>query len=286
MRVLFVGDVVGRPGRAALAAALPNLARRFDGFDFVVANCENAAGGKGMTGNVMRAMFASGVHAMTSGNHIWDKNIFYPDLDAEPRVLRPANYPPSCPGSGSVLLERNARGSEMPLRLWVLNLQGRVFMPPIDCPFKAAESFLSLNLSRLQDDSTPVLIDFHAEATSEKLALAFYLKGGQTSPRGQTSPNRVSALVGTHTHVQTADERVFPEGMAYITDVGMTGGHGGVIGVSPEVVIPRYLTGMPAKFDVCASEPRINAVVIEIDESTGRAVGIERVNEPVDCEIP
>jgi metallophosphoesterase (TIGR00282 family) len=258
---------MGRPGRAAVAGALPVLraqrkAPGLEGFDFVVANCENAAAGKGMTGKIMEELFGLGVHGMTSGNHIWDKNLFYPVLIDETRVIRPANYPPECPGIGCTVIERNGK------KLGLLNLQGRVFMPPIDCPFRAADA--ALDELRERAGNVPLLVDFHAEATSEKRALAVYLDG------------RVSALVGTHTHVQTADERILPGGTAYISDAGMTGGHGGIIGVKTETALPRYLTGMPAKFEVCDSDVRINAAVIDIDDESGRAVGIERINESVE----
>jgi metallophosphoesterase (TIGR00282 family) len=271
VKILFVGDVVGSPGRSVLAGALPFLCAQRkapglegfgEGFDFVVVNCENAAAGKGMTGKIMEELFALGVHGMTSGNHIWDKNVFYPVLIDETRVIRPANYPAECPGTGYTVLERNGK------KLGLLNLQGRVFMPPIDCPFRAADAALG-ELKELKENegNVPLLVDFHAEATSEKKALAVYLDG------------RVSAVVGTHTHVQTADEQILPGGTAYISDVGMTGGHGGIIGVKTETVMPRYLTGMPAKFEVCDTDIRINAVVIDIDDESGRAVGIVRINE-------
>lgn len=264
MRIFFAGDIVGSPGRSALARMLPALKKRFEYFDFIVVNCENAASGKGMTGKVMDELFSFGVDGMTSGNHIWDKNIFYPNLASETRVLRPANYPAGSPGTGYTILERNGK------KLGLLNLQGRAFMPPLDCPFRTAD----LALSELEKiNPTPaqplsVLVDFHAEATSEKKALALYLDG------------RVSVLVGTHTHVQTADEQVLPGGSAYISDVGMTGGHGGVIGVHAESVLARFVTCMPGKHEVCDTEPRINAVVIDIDDASGRAVDIVRVNEP------
>ncbi|MDR1730978.1 MAG: TIGR00282 family metallophosphoesterase [Synergistaceae bacterium] len=255
MKILFVGDLVGSPGRSALAEALPLLSKRWDGFDFVVVNCENAAAGKGMTEKIMGELFDMGVHGMTSGNHIWDKNIFYPVLASERRVIRPANFAPGCPGTGHALLERNGK------KLGLLNLQGRVFMPPIDCPFRTADALLP------EFGDIPVLVDFHAEATSEKKALALHLNG------------RAAAVVGTHTHVQTADEEVLSGGTAVISDVGMTGGHGGIIGVKTESVMPRYLTGMPSKFEVCDEDRRINAVVIEIDSETGRALNIVRINE-------
>ena len=266
MRVFFVGDIVGRPGRSALAKALPGLKKRFEGFDFIVVNCENAASGKGMTEKIMDDFFALGVDGMTSGNHIWDKNIFYPTLASETRVIRPANYPPGSPGAGYTILERNGK------KLGLLNLQGRVFMHQLDCPFRTADTALSELEKENHGQLLPVLVDFHAEATSEKKALALYLDG------------RVTVTVGTHTHVQTADEQVLPGGSAYISDVGMTGGHGGVIGVSPESVLTRFISCLPAKHEVCDVDLRINAVVIDIDETSGRAVDIVRVNEPVTNE--
>jgi len=265
MRIFFAGDIVGSPGRSVLAKALPALKKRFEYFDFVIVNCENAASGKGMTDKVMDDLFSLGVDGMTSGNHIWDKNIFYPTIASETRVIRPANYPPGTPGAGYSILERDGK------RVGILNLQGRVYMPPLDCPFRVADSAL-IELEKLDKNADgtplPVLVDFHAEATSEKKAIALYLDG------------QVSALVGTHTHVQTADEQVLPGGSAYITDVGMTGGHGGVIGVHKEAVLSRFTTCLPAKHEVCDKDLRINAVVIDIDDATARAVNIVRINEP------
>ena len=258
MRILFVGDIDGHPGRTALAGALPLLREEWRGFDFVVVNCENAAAGKGMTGKILEEFLSLGVDGMTSGNHIWDKNAFYPILDEEPRVLRPANYPPGCPGSGVTVLRRGGR------RLGLVNLQGRVFMPPVDCPFRCADTLLE-ELRTQEGEGLPILVDFHAEATSEKKALALYLDG------------RVSAVSGTHTHVQTADEQILPKGTAFLSDAGMTGGHGGVIGVTAETVLPRYLTGLPSRFEVCEQSPFLNAVVLEVDETTGTALRIERV---------
>jgi len=214
----------------------------------------------------MDEIFRLGVDGMTSGNHIWDKNIFYPTLASETRVLRPANYPPGSPGAGYTILERCGK------KLGLLNLQGRVFMPPLDCPFRTADSVLS-DLGKNDVPPLPILVDFHAEATSEKKALALYLDG------------RVSAIVGTHTHVQTADEQVLPGGSAFISDVGMTGGHGGIIGVSPDTVMFHFLTSTPSKYEVCDVNPRINAVVIDIDDATGRAIDIVRINEPMVSEL-
>ena len=265
MRILFCGDINGRPGRGALASALPALRREWGGFDFVVVNCENAAAGKGMTEKVFNELLALGVDGMTSGNHIWDKNVFYPILSGDARVFRPANFPPECPGTGFGVLERGGR------RLGVLSLQGRAFMPLIDCPFRCADAALETLRAR-EGDALPVLVDFHAETTSEKKALGLYLDG------------RVAAVVGTHTHVQTADEQILPKGTAFLSDVGMTGGHGGVIGVTMDSVLPRYLTGMPARFEVCADSPAVNATVIETDDATGLAVGIARVIRPVELQ--
>ncbi|MBR1671821.1 MAG: YmdB family metallophosphoesterase [Fretibacterium sp.] len=262
MRVLFSGDVAWNIGRYALAQALPVLRKEWGGFDFTVINCENAAAGKGMTEKIFNEFLELGVDGMTSGNHIWDKNAFYPVLDAEMRVLRPANYPPSCPGRGCSVIERGGR------RLGLLNLAGQAFMPPIDSPFLCADAMLEA-LRAEEGTALPVLVDFHAEATSEKKALACYLDG------------RVSAVLGTHTHVQTADEQILPKGTAYLSDAGMTGGHGGILGVKLESVLPRFLTGMPARFEMCENAPAFNGAVIEISDTTGLAERITRVQLPV-----
>lgn len=265
MRIIFFGDIDGRPGREALAESLPGLRREFGGFDFTVINCENAAAGKGMTEKILGEFLGMGVDAMTSGNHIWDKSAFYDVLASDGRVFRPANYPPECPGTGFGVIERGG------MKLGIINLEGRVFMPPIDCPFKCADACLD-ELRAKHGEDMPILADLHAEATSEKKAMGLYLDG------------RVSAVVGTHTHVQTADEQILPRGTAFISDVGMTGGHGGIIGVTAESVMPRYLTGMPSKFEVCEEDVQINAVVIEINELTGLAENITRVKRPVGNE--
>jgi metallophosphoesterase (TIGR00282 family) len=258
MRVLFIGDIFGKPGRRAFKEKLPELKASVGPFDFVVINCENAAAGFGMTENLMAELFAAGADIMTSGNHIWDKKEFVQILDREPRVLRPANYPPGTPGRGFGLFRKDS------LSLGVVNVQGRAFMPPIDCPFRATESALK------ELGATTVLIDFHAEATAEKIAMARYFDG------------KISALVGTHTHVQTADNAVLPGGAAFITDVGMTGGHSGVIGMKFDSVLPKFLFGVPNKFEVDESAPRIQGVVIDIDDETGRALDINRIDERAD----
>jgi metallophosphoesterase (TIGR00282 family) len=254
MRILFIGDVMGKPGRRLVRDLLPVLRREEGPFDFVVANGENAAAGFGLTGGTLRELLDSGVDVLTGGNHIFDKKEFLPLLDSEPLVLRPANYPAEVPGRGVGIFRKNDRA------LAVLNLQGRAFMPPIDCPFRTADALLS------EIDVNCVLVDVHAEASSEKRALALYLDG------------RVSAVIGTHTHVQTADEDVLPGGTATLTDAGMTGGHGGVIGMTLESVLPRMKTGVPSKFDVCETDPRLEGVILDVDDETGRALSIRRLS--------
>ncbi|MDI9370843.1 MAG: TIGR00282 family metallophosphoesterase [Synergistaceae bacterium] len=255
MKILFIGDIIGRPGRKVVAEVLPRLAEREGGFDFVLANCENAAAGKGITRKVADELFAAGISGLTSGNHIWDKPEGIQFMAEEPRVVRPANYPDACPGQGWMTLEKGDR------KLVVANLIGRVFMAPLDCPFRKADEIVAAA------GDLPVFVDFHAEATSEKRALGYYLDG------------RVAAFVGTHTHVQTADEEILPGGTAFITDAGMTGGHRSSIGVKLEGVISRYLTGMPAKYEVSSDGLALNGVIITLDDETGRATGITRVFE-------
>lgn len=260
IKVLFFGDVMGKPGRVVLTGLLPSLRRDYD-IDFVVINCENSSSGRGLTIKNMNELFACGVDAMTSGNHIWDKNEIYTALDSDTRIIRPQNMAKNSAGQGYTIIERHGK------KLGLINLQGRVFMPPIDCPFMAADDVLEKYFA---DKNIPILVDFHAEASSEKVAMGIYLDG------------RVSAVLGTHTHVQTADETVLPGGTAYISDVGMTGGHGGIIGMKKENVLPKFLSGLPSKFEVCSENKRVNAVVIEIDDESARATDIKRINEA--CE--
>jgi len=255
LKVLFIGDIVGSPGRKAVKAFLPGLVERHS-IDVVIANGENAAGGFGLTEPVASDLFGLGIHVITSGNHVWDKKEGVAYIAREEKVLRPVNYPPGVPGFGSCVLE--AREG---VRLAVMNAMGRVFMPNTDCPFRASDEAVA----RLRLEADAIVADFHAEATSEKLAYGYYLDG------------RVSAVVGTHTHVQTADERVLPGGTAYITDVGMTGPAESVIGVEKEIIIERFLTAMPARFEVAGGPVILSAVVIGIDELTGLASSIERV---------
>lgn len=251
--VLFLGDIIGRPGRAALKKLLPGIVRRFSA-DLVIANGENAAGGVGITEEVGRELFNQ-VHVLTSGNHIWDKKEVLAYLEKEPRLLRPANYPPQNPGRGSYLVE-----GDNGWKAAVLNLQGRVFMEPIDCPFRTADT----EVHKLREATPVVIVDFHAEATSEKQALGWYLDG------------KVSAVVGTHTHVPTADARILPQGTAYITDVGMVGGRDSVIGIKKGQALARFLTARPQRFEPEKDGVHISFVFIEVEVESGKALSIRR----------
>ncbi len=253
VKVLFVGDIVGRPGRAALRRFLPGLIERYQP-DFVVGNAENAAGGYGLTEAVAEELFGLGFDALTSGNHIWRRE-FLPYLARAEKVLRPANYPAGAVGKGHVVLSKGDR------KLGVLNLEGRVFMRNLECPFRVG----ALLAEKLQAETRCILVDFHAEATSEKLALGWYLDG------------KVSAVVGTHTHVQTGDERILPQGTAYISDVGMTGLRDGVIGMRKDQAIEMFLTQVPRKLEVPKTGPKkLEAVFLELAEE-GQALKIERL---------
>jgi len=257
MRILFIGDIVGKPGRRAVRQLLPRL-RKEHGPDVVIANGENMAGGAGITRDTAREMFELGVAVLTTGNHVWDQREAIDYLADEPLVLRPLNYPPGVPGSGCVEVEVGKQ------RLAVINVQGRVFMRTLDDPFRAVDRVLAeLNGTR------HILIDVHAEATGEKEALGYFLDG------------RVSAVVGTHTHVPTADARVLPRGTAYITDVGMVGPQESVIGVDPASVIQRYMTQMYHRHEVAKGPIAFNAVLIDVDDESGRATEIKLIQHVV-----
>ena len=260
MRILFIGDIVGRPGRQLVKAGLAPLVSRH-AIDLVIANAENAAAGAGITREIGDELLEYGVDVMTSGNHIWDKKEAFSYIGAEPRLLRPANYPAGAPGNGSYLA-RTRDG----VSVGVVNVMGRVFMLQIDDPFAVAMR----EIEALRQRTRIVFVDFHAEATSEKIAMGWHLDG------------KVTAVVGTHTHVQTADERILPKGTAYLTDVGMTGPHDSIIGVEVEPSLNRFLTGLPSRFDVASGNPRLNAVVVDADETTGRATDIERLSYSLD----
>jgi metallophosphoesterase (TIGR00282 family) len=260
LNVLFIGDVVARQGRRAVENLLAGLKTELE-IDFTIANGENAAGGFGLTKKVVDELFASGVDVITSGNHIWDKREIVPMLDSMDRVLRPHNYPPGVPGRGCGVYQAGEGVS-----ICVINLQGRVFMRAIDCPFRTADMLLD------QIRGPVTVVDMHAEATSEKIAMGWYLDG------------RVAAVVGSHTHVQTADERVLPGGTAFITDAGMTGAFDSVIGIEKEAILNRFLTGIPNRFDQARGDARLAGVVISIDTKSRKAVAIKRVMRPVDGE--
>jgi len=260
LTILFIGDIFGRPGRDLIRDGVPALVDHH-GVDLVIANAENAAGGFGITREIGDELLERGIDVMTSGNHVWDKKEAIDYIGAETRLLRPANYPAGVPGRGS-FVARTEDGRAVA----VLNLMGRVFMPQVDSPFAVVDR----ELEALAGRAAIVVVDFHAEATSEKLAMGWYLDG------------RATAVLGTHTHVQTADEQLLPQGTAYITDVGMTGPHDGVIGVDREPALSRFLTGMPARFDPASGNPRLNAVLLRADERTGRAESIARISLSAD----
>ena len=259
MRVLFLGDVVGKPGRRAVRALLPRLIDR-ERLDVVIANCENAAGTAGIDPKSALELLEAGVHVLTSGNHVWHEKGIADFIATEPRLLRPANFPPMVPGRGWTVCE-TADGTPVA----VANLLGRVFMDSVDCPFRVVEGLLP----ELQARARIIVVDMHGEATSEKLAMGWFLMG------------KVAAVLGTHTHVQTADERIL-EGTAYITDAGMCGPRDSVIGVRREQVIRRFLTRMPVKFDVAGGPVLVQGVVIDIDAATGQAQSIRRLQELYD----
>lgn len=258
VRICFIGDIVGKPGRRAVAEHLYDLVDAHQ-LDLTIANCENAAGGFGVTPAILKQLFAYGIDVLTSGNHIWDKREVLEVIESERRLLRPANYPPAQPGFGSVVVE-TAGG----VPVAVLNLSGRVFMASYDCPFRTADAVLP----ELAEAAKVIIVDMHAEATSEKQAMGYYLDG------------RVSAIIGTHTHVQTADERLLAGGTAYITDVGMTGPTESVIGVIKELALKRFLTLQPQKMETASGRTHFSACLIEVDETTGRAHSIERLCLP------
>jgi metallophosphoesterase (TIGR00282 family) len=256
VRILFIGDIVGRPGRELVKRGLGAIVEH-QAIDFVIANAENAAAGFGVTREIGDHLLEWGVDVMTSGNHIWDKKEALDYIGTEPRLLRPANYPAGVPGNGSYLAR--TRGGET---IGVINIMGRVFMLNIDDPF----AVVVREIEAMRQRTRTIFVDFHAEATSEKIAMGWHLDG------------RVSAVVGTHTHVQTADERILPKGTAYLTDVGMTGPHDSIIGVEIEPSLGRFLNALPAKFETATANPRLHAVIVETDAQTGHATDIERLS--------
>jgi metallophosphoesterase (TIGR00282 family) len=259
LRILHIADIMGEPGRKAVSRLLPQVVKDRD-VAFVLGNGENAAGGFGLTRNVADELFSAGVDVLTGGNHMWDRREILGYIDDETRILRPANYPPEVPGRGSRVY--TAPGN---IRVGVISLLGRVFMKELDCPFRTAD----VEIEHVRAETPIVFVDLHAEATSEKMAMGWYLDG------------RASAVLGTHTHVQTADDRVLPGGTAFISDVGMTGPFDSIIGIRKELALKRFLTQMPARFSPADGDVWLNGVLVEVDVETGRALAIERIQLPL-----
>ena len=258
LRLLFLGDIVGQPGRSAVTARLPELKEKY-ALDFIIVNGENAAGGRGITGKITIDLLRAGASVVTTGDHIWDQKEIAAFLDLEPRLLRPINYPDGAPGSGSVVLE-TAKG-----KVGVINVQARTFMQPIlENPFRAVEAAVN----KIREQTANIIVDAHGETTSEKIAIGRFLDG------------KVSAVIGTHTHVQTADEQIFPGGTAFLCDAGMCGPVHSILGRTIEPILNRFMSNLPASFPVAAGEVRLRGALIEIDETTGRALRITRVDEP------
>ncbi len=258
LTVLFLGDIVGEPGRTAVIDRLPELKEKH-ALDFIIVNGENAAGGRGITGKITIDLLRAGVSVVTTGDHIWDQKDIIKFLDLEPRLLRPLNYPDGAPGSGSIVLE-TAKG-----KIGVVNVQARTFMQPIlENPFEAAQAAVT----KMRKETINIIVDAHGETTSEKIALGRFLDG------------RVSAVIGTHTHVQTADEQIFPGGTAFMCDAGMCGPVNSILGRAIEPIMNRFISNLPASFPVASGEVRLRGALIEIDETTGCALRITRVDEP------
>lgn len=256
IKVFFIGDIIGRPGRIAVKELLPGIIEKY-AVDFVIANGENAAGGFGITPNIADELIGLNIDVITSGNHIWDKKEIIPYINDKKWLLRPANYPEGVPGLGWSILKTRSNAN-----IGIINLCGRVFMDNLDCPFKAAAKIIE----EVKRETSAIILDMHAETTSEKAAIAWFLDG------------KVSAVIGTHTHVQTADERILPQGTAFITDAGMTGSLNSVIGMQKEIVLERFLTQMPKKFEVAAKDVAMQGVVVSIDSKSGKAAAIKRIN--------
>lgn len=254
MNILFVGDIFASPGRRIVADHLQDI-KATNNIDIAIANAENSAGGFGVTPSISEELLAMGFDALTSGNHIWDKKEIYDYLSRQPKLLRPANYPGDSPGRGVVVVSSRAG-----VPCAVVNLQGRTYMPDTDCPFRKADQILA----ELDPTVKVRFVDFHAEVTSEKMAMGWYLDG------------RVSAMVGTHTHLPTADTRILPGGTGYQTDVGMTGPYDSVIGVRKELILQRFLTALPIRMEAAKGSPELHSVILEVDEVTGKAISMRR----------
>ena len=263
MNILLIGDVVGRPGRAIIERQLVGLREEL-GLDFVIANCENAAAGAGITPSVADELFRAGVDVLTSGNHVWKLREAFDLLKRDHRIIRPANYPDSAPGTGSTIVEAISGQ-----KVGVLNVMGRIFMEPLDCPFRAAER----EIAKLRAVTPVIIVDVHAEATSEKVAMGWFLDG------------KVSCIFGTHTHIPTADERVLPQGTGFITDVGMTGPYDSVIGRRVDQILERFLTSLPHKSEVAEGNVQLRGLVVDVDAATGKARSVERLTRMLNGTI-
>ncbi len=256
MRILFVGDIFGKPGREIVRRAVPALIER-ESLDYVIANVENSAAGFGVTGDIADTILSYGVDAMTTGNHVWDKKEVLDYIPRQPKLVRPANFPAGTPGRGSYVGQ--TRSGEP---IGVINVMGRIFMQPLDDPF----AIVLKEIEAIRAKARVIIVDFHAEATSEKVAMGWHLDG------------RVTGVFGTHTHVQTADDRILPKGTAYLTDAGMTGPHDSIIGVTTEIALSKFVTAMPARFESSSGPGRLNGVIVTADLATGRATAIDRLN--------
>jgi metallophosphoesterase (TIGR00282 family) len=257
MKILFIGDIVGSPGRNAVRGLLPRIKER-EKIDFVIANAENAAGGSGLTPKLTEELLSYGVDVLTSGDHIWKRKEIVEIINEEDRLLRPANYPEGVPGKGWGIYSLKGK-----LKIGVVNLVGRIFMESLECPFRVGRGIVE----EIKSETPIILVDIHAEATSEKIALAWYFDG------------IISALLGTHTHVPTADERIYPKGTAFISDVGMTGPHDSVIGRKVEQILTRFITQLPTRFEMAEENVQLNGAIVTINDKTGKAEDIRRIRE-------
>jgi metallophosphoesterase (TIGR00282 family) len=262
VRILFIADVIGKPGRQVVENVLPQIIEE-ENIQFVIANCENAAGGFGLTPKISREVFAVGVDVITMGNHVWARREIS-EIIGEKNILRPANFPPEVPGKGWAIIQAS-NGA----KVGIINLMGRVYMSTLECPFRTADRIIE-EISR---ETKIIVVDMHAEITSEKVAMGWYLDG------------KVSAVIGTHTHVPTADERILPQGTAYITDIGMTGPRDSIIGIKKEIILKKYLTQMPIRFEVARGDLVFAGAVVEIEEKTGKAKSIKRIAKPFEGQV-
>jgi len=262
VRILFIADIIGKPGREVVENILPKM-RKEESIQFVIANCENAAGGFGLTPKISREVFTAGVDAITMGNHVWARREILEIIEKE-NILRPANFPAEVPGKGWAIIQANSGA-----KVGIINLMGRVYMSTLDCPFRTADRIID----EINKETKIIVVDMHAEITSEKVAMGWYLDG------------KVSAVIGTHTHVPTADERILPQGTAYITDIGMTGPLDSIIGIKKEIILKKYLTQMPIRFEVAKDDLVFAGALVEIDENTGKAKSIRRIAKPFEGKV-